>query len=120
MKHALIIEDRALIASMIEQELFECGYESAQIAGSQKDAVRLAQDRCPDLITADDRLADGSGIAAVREICRDQAIPVIFITGDPEPIRNILPDAVILEKPFTHAELRLAIPAAASAARLYT
>ena len=120
MKHVLIIEDRAVIAMMIEQELFEHGYKSAHIANSHKEALRMAHDRCPDLITADDHLADGSGIAAVREICRDRAIPVIFITGDPGRITRSVPDAVIVEKPFTHTELRLAIPVAMKAARVYT
>jgi two-component system, response regulator PdtaR len=120
MKHALVIEDRPLIAMLIEEELIEYGYGSARTARSERDAIRMAEERCPDLITADDRLSDGSGIAAVRHICRDQAIPVIFITGEPDMIRQSVPDAVILEKPFTHAELRLAIPAAVKAARPYS
>lgn len=119
MKHALIIEDRALIASMIEHELVEFGFQSVRTARSEREAIRLAEELCPDLITADDRLADGSGVAAVRHICRHQAIPVIFITGSPEAIRGKIADAVILEKPFTHAELRNAIPAAVKAARLF-
>jgi len=69
----------------------------------------LAQERCPDLITADDRLGDGSGIGAVRHICRDQTIPVVFITADPQHIAQTVPHAVILEKPFTHAGLVRAI-----------
>src|SRR4051794_13315353 len=120
MKHALIIEDRIMIAIMIEQLLAECGYGSAQIAVSQDEAISFAQQRCPDLITADDRLASGSGIEAVREICRHQAIPVIFISGDAEQIRQTIPDAVIVEKPFTHAPLRSAIPAAVKSARIYS
>jgi two-component system, response regulator PdtaR len=120
MKHALIIEDRALIAMMIEQQLVEFGYRSAHVAASEEEAIRAAEQRCPDLITADDRLASGSGIAAVRHICREQAIPVVFITGDPEQIKRSVPDAVVVGKPFTFADLRLAIPAALKAARVYS
>ena len=119
MKYALIIEDRALIAHMIETELLEYGFQSVTAATSEQDAIRMAEQQCPDLITADDRLASGSGINAVRRICRDQALPVIFITADPEPIRRQIPDAVIVEKPFTHAELRGAIPLAVAAARAF-
>lgn len=118
MKHALIIEDRPLIATMIEQELVECGFLTVRTAESQQAAIRMAEELCPDLITADDRLADGSGVAAVRYICRHQAVPVIFITGDRAEIERQVADAVILEKPFTHAEFRDAIPAAIKAARL--
>jgi CheY-like chemotaxis protein len=82
--HALIIEDRPVIALMIEDELADLGYASAAIATSETQAIDLANQRRPDLITADDDLAQGSGIAAVRHICRDQAIPVVFITGEPD------------------------------------
>lgn len=119
MRHALIVEDRVLIAKMIEDELLEFGFQSVRAAASEQEAIRMAEEHCPDLITADDRLADGSGVAAVRHICRDQALPVIFITADPDGIRRKLPDAVVIEKPFTHAQLRRAIPMAVKAARLF-
>ena len=119
MKHALIIEDREVIALMIEDELAEFGYDSAAKATSEGQAIRLAKQRCPDLITADDRLSDGSGIAAVRQICRHQAIAVVFITGDPKHIEQAIPDAVILEKPFTHSELAAAILLAVESPHTY-
>ena len=119
MKHALIIEDRMDIALMIEDELADFGYPSATIATSQVQAISLAKRRCPDLITADDRLENGSGIAAVRQICDDRAIAVVFITGDPEHIQEAVPGAVILEKPFTHSGLGRAISLAIEGARTY-
>lgn len=119
MKHALIIEHCEIIAVMIEDELAELGYPSAVRATSQLEAIRLAEARCPDLVTADERLSDGSGIEAVRRICRHEAIPVVFITGDPECIRAAIPEAVILEKPFTHAGLAGAIRLAIEDARIY-
>jgi CheY-like chemotaxis protein len=120
MKHALIIEDHEIIAAMIEDELAELGYTTSAKAESQLQAIRLAEQKCPDLITADDRLFDGSGIAAVRHICRHQAIPVLFITGDPNHIKDAVPDAVILEKPFTHGGLADAVRLAVEAARIYS
>lgn len=117
MKHALIIEDRELIAVMIENELIEFGYSSADRATSERDAIRFAERRCPDLVTADDHLSEGSGIAAVRHICRHQTIPVVFITGDPEHIEQAVPDAVILEKPFSYSGLARAIRLAVEGAR---
>lgn len=119
MKHALVIEDRALVAMMIEQELIDCGFRSVRTAASQREAIRMAEEHCPDLITADDRIADGSGLAAVRHICRNRAIPVVFITGDRERIKRDIPDAVVVEKPFTHAQLQAAIPLAFKGARVY-
>ena len=36
----------------------------------------MAAARCPDLITVDDNLDSGSGGETIREICREQALPV--------------------------------------------
>ena len=120
MKHALIIEDHPVIASTIEDELRDCGYASVDIAVSQDEAIRLAEEKCPDLITVDERLDDGSGVAAIRHICRDKAIPVVFITAVPMEVSLVIPDAVILEKPFSTRLLSTAILHAVKGARIYT
>jgi two-component system, response regulator PdtaR len=117
MKHALVLEDRAVIAAMIVDELAECGYTTFDVASSQEEAIRLAERRCPDLITADERLEHGSGIAAVRQICAHRQIPVIFITADGASIRRSVPDAVVLEKPFTRLGMVQAIEQAVLARR---
>ncbi len=109
MKHALIVEDNALIAMMIQKHLTELGYDSSDIATTQAEAIRLAEYRCPDLITADDRLERGSGVQAVRHICRNIAIPVIFIVADPANIEAAFPNAISLLKPFSGASLAKAI-----------
>ena len=103
--HALIIEDQPLIAEMIGVELAQLGYTSFDVVDREEDAVAAAQSRCPDLITADDRLASGTGIAAVEKICADRAIPVLFIVGDVSGLRRTFPGAGTLEKPFTIAAL---------------
>ena len=112
MKHALIIEDNELIAVMIRDYLEECGYGSVDLASTQAAAVELAGLRCPDLITADDRLEFGSGIEAIQQICGDRAIPVIFITADSEDLERALPKALFLLKPFSEQALARAIQAA--------
>ena len=96
---------------MIEDELVEMGF-SVEFASTQKQAIALASERCPDLIIADARLDEGSGVDAVTYICRDNAIPVIFMTGDSGLVNVELGDAVLLEKPFTRNELRIAIGSA--------
>ena len=115
--HALIIEDEQMIARLIEEELRELGFTSFNIADTEQEAVRMAEHTCPNLITADEKLATGSGFKAVREICAEQAIPVIFITGDPSSVR--LPDVVILAKPFDGEALRNAAATAATSARAF-
>lgn len=115
--HALIIEDEPRIGLMIEEELSDLGFVSFDRAVTEEDAVRMAEHTCPTLITADERLASGSGFQAVRRICADQAIPVVFITGDPSSVE--LPDVVILAKPFSGEDLREAAASAAMCARVF-
>ena len=107
--HALIIEDQALIAMMLEDELCALGFTSFDIESTEAGAIAAAGDRCPDLITADDRLSSGSGIDAVRVICSDRAIPTVYIVGGPNELRENLPDALIVGKPFMADELREAV-----------
>jgi DNA-binding response OmpR family regulator len=107
--HALVIEDSALLALAIEDELRELGYLSFDHSTSEEEAVAAAQRRCPDLITADNRLLNGSGIEAVKRICAERVIPVVFIVGEPADVSIMLPDATILEKPFSSDQLLAAV-----------
>jgi CheY-like chemotaxis protein len=114
-KHALIIEDNAIIAFMIRDYLEEYGYSSVDLASTQTEAIQLAEQRCPDLITADERLEDGSGVEAIRHICRGRAIPVIFIVAEGASVAETLPDALLLLKPFSEEALARAIQGAEKA-----
>ena len=115
MKHALVIEDNILIAMMIEGELRVSGYDSVAIAGSQEAAIRAAELQCPDFITADEKLDDGSGIAAIRHICQDRSIPVVFVVADGSEVRRAIPGAVVLLKPFAGGALSAAVATALAA-----
>lgn len=107
--HALIIEDEPLIAFLIEQELLEMGYSCA-IAGSEAEAVLSAEEQCPDLITVEERLARGSGIAVVRRSCERQPIATVYVLGVPDLHVERLPrGAVVLGKPFHSFELHQAV-----------
>lgn len=115
MPHALVIEDVFVIAMAIQDELTDCGFDTVDIAALEAEAITLASETCPDLITADDKLEEGSGITAIRIICEDMALPVVFITADPRRIRATVPDAVIVLKPFSPRELISAIEMATKA-----
>lgn len=99
--HALIIEDESLIAMAIEDALRDCGFTSFDFAISADDAVAAAARKCPDLITADVQLRPGCGITAVRSICSNRPIPIIFITGSPGEVRIRMPEHALVEKPFS-------------------
>lgn len=111
--HALIIEDQSLIAMTLEDDLSELGFTSFDFTTSEEEAIAAAKTRCPHLITADDRLTSGSGIEAVRIICAEQAIPTVYIVGNPHELRGALPGTTIIGKPFKMEELREAVQRAA-------
>jgi DNA-binding response OmpR family regulator len=115
--HALVIEDQFLIATLIEDELRELGYTSFDIVAREQEAVHAAKLRRPDLITADDTLTDGSGVVAVKEICANHVIPVVFIVGDPDSLVPPVPFAAVVPKPFGGTRLRQAIGEARVLAR---
>jgi len=99
--HALIIEDESLIALAIEDAMRDCGFTSFDFAVSTEAAVAAATRRCPNLITADVKLAPGCGIDAVQSICFALPIPVLFITGSAAEVRTRMPQYSLIEKPFS-------------------
>lgn len=107
--HALIIEDQFLITALIEDVLRDLGYQTFDAVDREADAIRAAEARRPDLITADQRLADGSGVGAVRTICAARPIPVVFISEYRDEVRALIPGAVLLGKPFNERMMRAAV-----------
>jgi CheY-like chemotaxis protein len=104
--HVLIIEDEPLIAMSVEVALRDCGCASFDFATSAAEAIAAASARCPDLITADVRLAPGCGIEAVGAICGSKEIPVIFITATATEIQLRRPGSIVVHKPFDHAAIK--------------
>ncbi|MXP45388.1 response regulator [Allopontixanthobacter sediminis] len=115
--HVLIIEDEALVALLIEDYLRDHGYTTFEYAATEAEAVAAAKDHCPNLITSDVRLLEGCGISAVQEICRDELIPVVFITATCWEVTERAPGAIVIEKPFTSTELASALIAIESTFR---
>ena len=107
--HALIIEDDAVIAMLIEDELRDFGFRSVDIVSTEEDAILSVAKRCPDLVTSDGSLLSGSGASAVRRIRSLCFTPVIFVTGDPEQARRCVPGVPVVEKPFSLKQLTAAV-----------
>lgn len=112
MSHALIIEDELLLAFSVQEALGHLGYSTFDIATSMAQATKAAETQCPDLIVADHRITDGTGTEAVQLICSEKAIPVVFVTGSEPEVRESLPDALIVAKPFVLSHLEAAVIAA--------
>lgn len=106
MVHILIIEDDLLVGLDIQSWAEEVGARSTDVSSSEDNAVRLAIERRPDFITSDMRLAQGTGAGAVHRIREHYGpIPVLYITGNPEAVKAVDPDANVIVKPYSWQEL---------------
>jgi CheY-like chemotaxis protein/DNA-directed RNA polymerase specialized sigma24 family protein len=108
----LIIEDEPLTAAHLKDLVASAGHHVTGVAKTHHEALRLANERRPDLILSDIQLADGSsGVDAVNEILGELAIPVIFVTGHPEMmLTGTKPEpAFLIAKPFTARTVKAVI-----------
>lgn len=107
--HALIVEDDFLFAWRLEDLLRGLGFESFAIASTAAEAIAAAEERRPDLITADLRLSDGSGLHVVRTIHARIApsIPAVFITASSEELAGMA-ELTVISKPINAAALQRA------------
>jgi two-component system, response regulator PdtaR len=105
----LVVEDDAVIGSLIAEMLEDMGYGVCAVEATETDAVAAAARYLPDLMIVDARLSEGSGVSAVAEILRSRFVPHLFITGNRAKVVEQSPGAIVLQKPFNEAELTRAI-----------
>lgn len=115
--HAFIIEDDYLIAQSLQDMLERLGFTKFSFARSEDAAVQGSAEQQIDLITADVRLLPGDGVDAVEAICARRQIPVVFITGYADELKERAPNAVVVQKPIDRDELNAAVGAVFSRAR---
>ncbi len=110
----LIVEDEAIIASVISGALKKFGYEVVDILNSGEAAVVTALQKKPDLILMDIRLqGELDGIGAAEQIQKQMDIPIIYLTAyadEPtlERAKKTRPYGYI-PKPFQEIELKTTI-----------
>jgi DNA-binding response OmpR family regulator len=107
--HALIIEQDIWIVMMIEDALRDLGYKTFHFADTAEQAIALAHQIVPDLITAAVRLGETSGLDAVDAICAGADLPVVFVTSTAWVVRELRPAAIVVQKPFARAHLEIAV-----------
>lgn len=105
----LVAEDDELIGELLSEMLVLMGHEVCALTTSEADTVAAANRFQPDLLIVDFRLGQGSGIEAVDVIMQTRLIPHILVSGNIARVRELRPDAVMLEKPYTRAALMVAI-----------
>ncbi len=82
MTKLLIVEDKFLVAKLLQRNLELVGYQVCELASTGQEAIEQAEQEQPDFVLMDIRLAgDMDGIEAAREIHKRFQIPIIFMTG---------------------------------------
>lgn len=110
----LVVEDEAIVALDIQQQLIQLGYQPVGHSSRAEDAIVLAQQLRPDLVLMDIQLGGTmDGVSAAQAIRATQAIPVVFLTAFEaddmlERAQLSEPFGYIL-KPFSARELRTVI-----------
>lgn len=106
LEHALVIEDEFLIAMELETLLLQQGFKTVDIAVSRDEALSSALRQRPDLITADYRIVDGTGVEAVAAVeARLGPLAVLYVSGNCDLVAEDDRARVRLEKPFNAVTL---------------
>ncbi len=104
----LVVEDEPLVAFDNEHALTDADYEIVATVDRASKAVAVIESGVAiDLVLADVRLADGSGID-VAQAAHSRDIPVLFITGTPPDGAEHLAEGILM-KPYGSRELLAAI-----------
>lgn len=112
----VIVEDDVLIAMDLAELLIGLGHDVPAIARTETEAVAAAAKFQPNLMIVDGTLAEGSGVSAMCQILARGFIPHFYTTGNPSQIRELVREAIIVEKPFNLQSLTRGIAEARRAA----
>ncbi len=107
----LIVEDEALVALELRFQLEGMGYGVAGVAADAATARNLAAQEVVDLALVDLNLADGpTGMALGRELAGDHDVAVVYLTGNPDLLRDEVAGAIgVLCKPADEAVVEAAV-----------
>jgi CheY-like chemotaxis protein len=113
-KRVLIVEDEAIVALHLKNELTKLGYVVAGIASTGEEALKLVNEVFPDAILMDIHISGGmDGIETARRIPRYMHVPLIYLTAYSEDVTlNRAADTNpygYLIKPFVERELHATI-----------
>jgi two-component system cell cycle sensor histidine kinase/response regulator CckA len=113
-KTILVVEDERVVARDIQRSLVDLGYHVPATASSAEQAIRLASERCPDLVLMDIRIkGERDGIEAATILRKRFDVPIVYLTAyadEPTVERAKLTQPFgYLMKPVKTYELRSAV-----------
>lgn len=105
----VVAEDDELIGELLGEMLADMGHVVCAVEATQNGTIAAARQFQPELLIVDLQLSPGNGIDAVDLILQTRSVPYILVSGNIARIRELRPEAVMLEKPYTRASLAAAI-----------
>jgi DNA-binding response OmpR family regulator len=106
--HILVVDDDAQIRTLLEEYLTENELR-VSVASSGKEMTKVLADEAIDLVVLDLRLAGEDGMAIVRTLRDQSAIPIVMLTGVRDEADRVMGLELgaddYLTKPFSPREL---------------
>jgi two-component system OmpR family response regulator len=106
--HILVVDDDAQIRTLLEEYLTENELR-VSVASSGKEMAQVLADEAIDLVVLDLRLAGEDGMAIVRTLRDQSAIPIVMLTGVRDEADRVMGLELgaddYLTKPFSPREL---------------
>jgi len=109
----LIVEDDSFIAMSLEDVLSDAGHEICGVAGSEREALELAEATRPSFAVVDMRLSPGDGRVVARELVRRYDTAVLMATADSAQFESLAATGAVACLPKPYATWR--VPAALQA-----
>ena len=109
-KTLMIVEDEALVAMILRDELEAAGYHVLDLTDRQAEAVNVAEESHPDLALVNIRLAGRDDGIELAENLKALGIPVLLISGQIDRARSAQTVAIgSMPKPYDAADMVLAV-----------
>jgi DNA-binding response OmpR family regulator len=113
-QRVLVVDDEEAIAEAVRARLESEGYE-VLVAHDGPEAIRLCEERRPDLVVLDLMLPGMDGLEVCEAIQRERWVPVLMLTARTEEADKVAGFAVgaddYLTKPFSLRELAVRVRA---------
>ena len=109
-KTLMIVEDEALVAMLLRDELQDAGYRVLDLTDRHAEALEVAKAEKPDLALVNIRLAGRDDGIELAEHLKAMGIPVLLISGQVSRARSAQTVAIgSLPKPYDAADMVLAV-----------
>lgn len=106
----MIVEDEALVAMVLRDELQEAGYKVLNLTDRQAEALQVAKAEKPDLALVNIRLAGRDDGIELSEHLKPLGIPVLLISGQVSRARSAKTVAIgSMPKPYDAADMVMAV-----------